>query len=154
MIILVCSEENKISHYIINKVEAEPVVCIDSTLPAVPPTSAKSRFKIGDNTFHDLPTLLTFYKHHYLDSTPLIRAATKKWEYVRAKFDFLGKDKEDLPFKKNEILTVISKNEEQWWTAKNSKGDIGQIPVPYVDLVSGLRERRLLFAIIFAYVPD
>lgn len=61
--------------------------------------------------------------------------AKKKLEYVRAKFDFLGKDKEDLPFKKNEILTIISKEEDQWWRARNERGQIGSIPVPYVESV-------------------
>ena len=44
-------------------------------------------------------------------------------------------DQEDLPFKKGEILTVISKDEDQWWTAKNINGQTGSIPVPYVTKV-------------------
>jgi len=32
-----------------------------------------------------------------------------------------------------DILTVISKDEEQWWTARNSVGQTGSIPVPYVQ---------------------
>jgi hypothetical protein len=40
-----------------------------------------------------------------------------------------------LPFRKGEILTVISKDEEQWWTAMNSLGQTGSIPVPYVQKV-------------------
>ncbi|UXI18485.1 hypothetical protein NH340_JMT04428 [Sarcoptes scabiei] len=118
-LVLSVSEENKISHYIINKIDV----------------NGEPRFKIGENTFHDMPSLLTYYKHHYLDTTALIRAAKKNPEYVRAKFDFLGKDKEDLPFKKNEILTIISKDEDQWWKARNEKGETGSIPVPYVELI-------------------
>lgn len=45
------------------------------------------------------------------------------------------KDADDLPFRKGEILTVISKDEEQWWTAMNSLGQTGSIPVPYVQKV-------------------
>lgn len=56
-------------------------------------------------------------------------------QYVRARFEFFGKDKDDLPFKKNEILAIISKDEDQWWTARNDSGTIGSIPVPYVDPV-------------------
>lgn len=41
-----------------------------------------------------------------------------------------------MPFKKGEILYIISKDEDQWWTARNSLGQSGQIPVPYVELVS------------------
>jgi hypothetical protein len=26
--------------------------------------------------------------------------------------------------------------EDQWWTARNSLGQTGQIPVPYIELVS------------------
>lgn len=44
-------------------------------------------------------------------------------------------DPEDLPFKKGEILKVVRKDEEQWWTARNSAGRVGAIPVPYVKLV-------------------
>ncbi|XP_027200007.1 crk proto-oncogene, adaptor protein [Dermatophagoides pteronyssinus] len=118
-LVLSVSEEQKISHYIINKIDL----------------NGEPKFKIGENTFHDMPSLLTYYKHHYLDTTALIRAAKKKLEYVRAKFDFLGKDKEDLPFKKNELLTIISKEEDQWWRARNDCGQIGSIPVPYVETI-------------------
>lgn len=49
-------------------------------------------------------------------------------------YDFAGQDGDDLPFRKGEILTVIEKQEEQWWTAKNEFGDIGHIPVPYIKI--------------------
>ena len=49
---------------------------------------------------------------------------------------FYLQDPDDLPFKKGEILTVISKDEEQWWTARNSLGQTGSIPVPYITVVS------------------
>lgn len=56
---------------------------------------------------------------------------------MRAKFTFEGSgDIDDLPFIKNEILTIISRDEEEWWTAKNQKGQKGLIPVNYVELVS------------------
>lgn len=45
-------------------------------------------------------------------------------------------DSDDLPFKKGEILYIVNKDEEQWWTARNSQGQTGQIPVPYIELVS------------------
>lgn len=46
-------------------------------------------------------------------------------------------DPDDLAFKKGEILTIVSKDEEQWWTAKNSAGTKGSIPVPYVQKLEG-----------------
>lgn len=51
-------------------------------------------------------------------------------------YDFHGQDSEDLPFVKGEILTILEKQEEQWWTARNEYGDIGHVPVPYIKLFS------------------
>lgn len=40
-----------------------------------------------------------------------------------------------MPFKKGELLHVVNKDEDQWWTARNALGQVGQIPVPYVQKV-------------------
>ncbi|KAL4225709.1 hypothetical protein ACF0H5_016398 [Mactra antiquata] len=87
-------------------------------------------FRIGDQQFPDIPALLNFYKTHYLDTTALTHPAPRM--KVITKYDFPGKDEEDLPFKKGEVLEIISKDEEKWWQAKNKDGRVGQIPVPYV----------------------
>jgi proto-oncogene C-crk len=115
--VLCVIEDNKVSNYIINKILQ----------------GGQTRYRIGDEFFSDLPALLSFYQIHYLDTTPLIRPAPKRVERVVAKYDFDGSDADDLPFRKGEILTVISKDEEQWWTAMNSLGQTGSIPVPYVQ---------------------
>lgn len=115
--VLCVKEDSKVSHYIINKMQQ----------------SDQIKYRIGDQIFPDLPSLLSFYKLHYLDTTPLIRPASRKVEKVIAKFDFDGQDADDLVFKKGEILTIIAKDEEQWWTAINSTGTRGSIPVPYVQ---------------------
>lgn len=115
--VLCVREDSKVSHYIINKIQQ----------------GDQTRYRIGDQMFPDLPALLAFYRLHYLDTTPLIRPAPKRVERVIAKYDFDGSDADDLPFRKGEILTVISKDEEQWWTAMNSLGQTGSIPVPYVQ---------------------
>lgn len=119
-LVLCVREDNKVSHYIVNRVtQAE-----------------QTRFRIGDQMFPDIPSLLNFYKLHYLDTTPLVKPAAKKVERVRAKYDFEGSgDPDDLPFRRGEILTVISKDEDQWWTARNTMGHTGSIPVPYVERV-------------------
>ncbi|XP_050730512.1 adapter molecule Crk-like isoform X2 [Eriocheir sinensis] len=115
--VLCVREDTRVSHYIINKIQQ----------------SDQMRYKIGDQMFPDLASLLNFYKMHYLDSTPLIRPVPKRYEKVIAKYDFDGNDPDDLPFRKGEILTVINKDEEQWWTARNSMNQMGSIPVPYVQ---------------------
>ena len=50
-------EDSKVSHYIINKIQVSGTI----------------RYRIGDQEFPDLPSLLNFYKTHYLDTTSLIR---------------------------------------------------------------------------------
>ena len=72
--VLCVKEDNKVSHYIINKIQQ----------------GDQTRYKIGDQMFTDLPALLNFYKVHYLDTTPLIRPAPKRVEKVLAKYDFEG----------------------------------------------------------------
>lgn len=51
----------------------------------------QKHYKIGDHVFKRVEDVLSFYKLHYLDTTPLIRPASKKIEKVIAKFDFEGK---------------------------------------------------------------
>lgn len=124
--VLSVSENSKVSHYIINNLT--------------------EKLKIGEQEFIDLPQLLEYYKVHYLDTTTLIQTASKEPlgaqrqeesvpdgptrngmsglesnELVCALFDFKSDDKEDLPFKKGEILIVVSKPEENWWVARNSQ---------------------------------
>ncbi|OCT94220.1 hypothetical protein XELAEV_18011888mg [Xenopus laevis] len=134
--VLSVSENSKVSHYIINSVSNNRQ---SSTAGMV-----QSRFRIGDQEFDSLPTLLEFYKIHYLDTTTLIEPVSKskqsgviqrqeEVEYVRALFDFIGNDDEDLPFKKGDILRIREKPEEQWWNAEDSDGRRGMIPVPYVE---------------------
>lgn len=41
-----------------------------------------------------------------------------------------------MPFKKDEILTIIRHDEEQWWTARNAAGNTGLVPVNYLEKVS------------------
>lgn len=70
----VLREDSKVSHYIINKAQQ----------------GNGTSYRIGDQSFPDLPSLLSFYKLHYLDTTPLIRPAPRRIEKVMAKYDFEG----------------------------------------------------------------
>ncbi|KAL8603809.1 hypothetical protein ACOMHN_058544 [Nucella lapillus] len=115
--VLCVKEDNKVSHYIINRIQV-------GGLP---------RFKIGDKEFNDIPGLLNFYKSHYLDTTTLIRPAPR--EKLLGRYDFGGRDPEDLPFSKGDVLELISKDEEEWWTARDQNGRVGQIPVKYTTRI-------------------
>lgn len=52
--IFILREDTKVSNYIINKVQQQDHYV----------------YRIGDQSFDDLPKLLTFYTLHYLDTTP------------------------------------------------------------------------------------
>lgn len=101
-------------------------------------------YRIGEMTFTDVPQLLEHYSVNYLDTTtltspvqrsppPVRREVRQNMGYVVAKFDFQAQDDEDLPFKRGDILEIIRKQEDKWWTARNSLGKEGSIPVPYVE---------------------
>ena len=45
-------------------------------------------------------------------------------------------DPEDLNFRKGDVMTVLRKDEDDWWYARHSDGRVGSIPVPYVEVVS------------------
>ncbi|KAM3957191.1 crk proto-oncogene, adaptor protein [Aphomia sociella] len=129
---VLCVRENgRVSHYIINRIIS---------------SDGATRYRIGNQVFADMPALLSFYRLHYLDTTPLVRplpqitvvrptpqAPPQVLEIVIAKFDFDGSDADDLPFRRGEQLMVIKRDEDQWWTARNSQGCVGSIPVPYVQ---------------------
>lgn len=46
--------------------------------------------------------------------------------------DFPGIDAGDLSFKKDEILIIIKKPDEQWWSTWNKDSQVGMIPVPFI----------------------
>uniref|UniRef100_A0A8D9AWV4 Adapter molecule Crk n=1 Tax=Cacopsylla melanoneura TaxID=428564 RepID=A0A8D9AWV4_9HEMI len=62
----------------------------------------------------------------------LVPKSVGKVEKVIAKYNFAGRDPDDLPFRKHEILLIVSKHEAQWWTAMNVKRECGTIPANYV----------------------
>uniref|UniRef100_H2ZKK9 Crk-like protein n=1 Tax=Ciona savignyi TaxID=51511 RepID=H2ZKK9_CIOSA len=122
--VLSVSENSKVSHYIINNLQM--------------------KLKIGDQQFDSMPELLDFYKVHYLDTTTLIEPIPKPMKPSQpvnpiALFDFKSDDSDDLPFSKHEILEVVEKPEENWWNARNAQGRVGQIPVPYVEVYTAIR---------------
>lgn len=59
-----------------------------------------------------------------------------------------------MPFKKGDILTVLVKEEENWWRVRDCRGCEGMIPKPYVIpvrelLVDKFIEKARLFFINF-----
>ena len=87
-VVLCVREEERVSHYIIQKVAASDAG-----------GGGGHRFRIGDQTFPDLPSLLHYYRHTLLDSTHLRRPLACVCR-VTAAYDFAGRDADDLPFAK------------------------------------------------------
>ena len=52
--------------------------------------------------------------------------------------DIVQDDPEDLSFKKGDTMTVLRKDEDEWWFAQHDDGRKGSIPVPYVKVVSSV----------------
>lgn len=75
---------------------------------------------------------------------PSQHSGSSKSIHVIGIYDFDSKDPDDLPFKKGEKLEVITKQEEQWWTAKNAIGKTGHIPVPYIKVINELNKTNSL----------
>lgn len=55
---------------------------------------------------------------------------------LNKKINYFFQERDDLDFKKGDILTIVFKDEELWWTARNKDGKTGSIPVNYVQKVS------------------
>ncbi|KAG6459697.1 hypothetical protein O3G_MSEX011534 [Manduca sexta] len=120
--VLCVRENDRVSHYIINRIVS---------------SDGSTTYRIGDKMFTDMTSLLAFYRLHFLDTTPLIRPLPQSLAKVVAPPQQPHQDADDLPFRRGERLMVINRDEEQWWTARNSQGRTGSIPVPYVQRVSG-----------------
>lgn len=68
LVLSVKENDDKISHYIINRVPADK--------------SQQVCFRIGEQIFLDIPTLLTYYKLNNLDDTPLRYSAKPKESFM------------------------------------------------------------------------
>ncbi|XP_022099500.1 adapter molecule Crk-like [Acanthaster planci] len=59
----------------------------------------------------------------------------------KAQYNFTQTDDEDLSFCKGDILTIIRKDEDQWWLARNNSGREGLVPANYIKPVNELENR-------------
>eukprot|EP00118_Oscarella_pearsei_P015869 m.146815 g.146815 ORF g.146815 m.146815 type:complete len:700 (+) comp38454_c1_seq4:14-2113(+) len=53
-------------------------------------------------------------------------------EVYRVKYDFEGSTAMQLSSKKGDLVTVVSKESQEWWTARNASGRFGLIPANYL----------------------
>ncbi|XP_041466481.1 crk-like protein isoform X1 [Lytechinus variegatus] len=111
-------------------------------------TNRNGEFQIGDQIFSDLPEIVTFYQSHLLETTSLVeppshrssqpnqstdQEVTSTLERFRVKYNFPGNDPEDLPARKNDILTLLKREEQQWFMMRNVEGKEGMFPSNYLE---------------------
>ena len=54
---------------------------------------------------------------------------------VIAEYSFHSDDPEDLLFQKGDLLDILDQSDNNWWVARNAKGQTGLIPAPYVKVL-------------------
>ena len=47
-------------------------------------------------------------------------------------YDFKAEEPDELPLRKEEVVEVVSKDQDPWWVGRNSNGDDGFIPSNYL----------------------
>ncbi|CAC5426385.1 CSK [Mytilus coruscus] len=58
----------------------------------------------------------------------------KKGQQVVANYNFPGSSKEDLPFKKGDLITIINNTKDvNWYKGKNESGQEGMVPATYLQ---------------------
>jgi hypothetical protein len=67
-------------------------------------------------------------------SVPKAASAASVQVTATALYDFEAQGEDELPIAEGEILTVIDKSNDDWWTVKNSRGKQGVVPAQYVEL--------------------
>ena len=92
---------------------------------------------MGDRRCNNIPELLQFYRVHFIETTVLKRPVDKKMERVRALYDYESTGNNDLGFEIGDFLFILDRgnNNKHWLTARNMRGDVGFIPVDYVEPV-------------------
>lgn len=58
----------------------------------------------------------------------------KKTEECTALYDFEAQGEDELSIADGETLTVVERENEDWWTVKNKSGQQGVVPAQYVEV--------------------
>ena len=64
-------------------------------------------------------------------------SATAAAESATVLYDFDAQGDDELTVKENEVVTVVDKENEEWWSVRNSAGQEGVVPAQYVQINDG-----------------
>jgi len=56
-------------------------------------------------------------------------------EKVKALYDFDAESKDELTFREGDIITVLAKDDANWWDGQLSSGSRGKFPTNYVEVI-------------------
>lgn len=70
-------------------------------------------------------------------------------EKAVALYDFEAQGDDELPMVEGEQLTVVEKENEDWWKVRNASGQEGVVPASYVEVSA--RDKRALCSVVLLY---
>jgi len=103
--------------------------CKDKTKNAI--GCKQTYFAKSSNSSNTLPANL---KKQISDA----KVETQEYFKVFAKFDYLPRQKDDLPLEKGQEYSVLCNTEANWWKARDNIGREGYIPANYVSRMFGI----------------
>jgi len=65
--------------------------------------------------------------------------ARDRWTAL-ALWDFKGTEPGQLSFKKNDIITILEMDGDEWWTARITSGEEGDVPANYVKVMTDKKQ--------------
>ncbi|XP_072017973.1 crk-like protein [Amphiura filiformis] len=115
-------------HYLDTTTLTEPCPKEEPSPAPSPPPQQSSSSHNTDQSNHSTSSS----QHSSTAASPTPAQSQQQGEKYITLYRFVGKDQEDLPFEKSEVLEIIEKTEDQWWKARNGRGQTGMVPVPYI----------------------
>ena len=64
-------------------------------------------------------------------------AATGAMESATVLYEFEAQGDDELTVRENEVVTVVDKENDEWWSVRNSSGAEGVVPAQYVQMNDG-----------------
>ena len=86
------------------------------------------------------------------DATPMAESKQVRWaaapqsptaataaavESATVLYEFEAQGDDELTVRENEVVTVVDKENDEWWTVRNASGAEGVVPAQYVQLNDG-----------------